>query len=77
MWCSSRVARRPGDAQRHPRPVPNARVGFIGLKRHEQTLKAAVYHKSLPENLSNTFEVILIGPMLATGELRRCAEPPS
>lgn len=46
--------------------IPNARVGFIGLKRHEQTLKAAVYHKSLPENLSN-FEVILIDPMLATG----------
>ena len=46
--------------------IPNARVGFIGLKRHERTLKAAVYHKSLPENLSN-FEVILIDPMLATG----------
>ena len=46
--------------------IPNARVGFIGLKRHEQTLKASVYHKSLPENLSN-FEVILIDPMLATG----------
>lgn len=46
--------------------IPNARVGFIGLKRHEQTLKAAVYHKSLPENLSG-FEVILIDPMLATG----------
>jgi uracil phosphoribosyltransferase len=46
--------------------IPNARVGFIGLKRHEQTLKAAVYHQSLPENLSE-FEVILIDPMLATG----------
>ncbi len=46
--------------------IPNARVGFIGLKRHEETLKAAVYHKSLPENLSS-FEVILIDPMLATG----------
>jgi uracil phosphoribosyltransferase len=46
--------------------IPSARVGFIGLKRHEETLKAAVYHKSLPENLSD-FEVILIDPMLATG----------
>ena len=46
--------------------IPRARVGFIGLKRHEQTLEAAVYHKSLPENLSD-FEVILIDPMLATG----------
>jgi uracil phosphoribosyltransferase len=46
--------------------IPRARVGFIGLKRHEETLKAAVYHKSLPDNLSE-FEVILIDPMLATG----------
>lgn len=46
--------------------VPKARVGFIGLKRHEQTLKAAVYHKSLPRDLS-AFEIILIDPMLATG----------
>jgi uracil phosphoribosyltransferase len=46
--------------------IPHARVGFIGLKRHEQSLKAAVYHKSLPENL-RAFEIILIDPMLATG----------
>jgi len=46
--------------------IPQARVGFIGLKRHEQTLKAAVYHKSLPNDLSD-FEIILIDPMLATG----------
>jgi uracil phosphoribosyltransferase len=46
--------------------IPHARVGFIGLKRHEQTLKATVYHKSLPENLA-PFEIILIDPMLATG----------
>lgn len=46
--------------------IPNARVGFIGLKRHEETLKAAVYHQSLPQNLSR-FEIILIDPMLATG----------
>ena len=46
--------------------IPHARVGFIGLKRHEESLKAAVYHKSLPEKL-NRFEIILIDPMLATG----------
>jgi uracil phosphoribosyltransferase len=46
--------------------IPHARVGFIGLKRHEQSLKAAVYHKSLPEDL-RPFEIILIDPMLATG----------
>jgi uracil phosphoribosyltransferase len=46
--------------------IPHARVGFIGLKRHEQTLAASVYHKSLPADLSS-FEIILIDPMLATG----------
>lgn len=46
--------------------IPGARVGFIGLKRHEQTLQASVYHKSLPADLSSS-EIILIDPMLATG----------
>jgi uracil phosphoribosyltransferase len=46
--------------------IPHARVGFIGLKREETTLKANFYHKSLPPDLSK-FEVILIDPMLATG----------
>jgi uracil phosphoribosyltransferase len=46
--------------------IPHARVGFIGLKREETTLRAQFYHKSLPKNLGN-FEVILIDPMLATG----------
>ena len=46
--------------------IPHARVGFIGLKREETTLRATSYHKSLPPDLSQ-FEVILIDPMLATG----------
>jgi uracil phosphoribosyltransferase len=46
--------------------IPHARVGFIGLKREETTLRAMFYHKSLPVNL-NRFEVVLIDPMLATG----------
>ena len=46
--------------------IPHARVGFIGLKREETTLRAHCYHKSLPKNLER-FEVILIDPMLATG----------
>ena len=46
--------------------IPHARVGFIGLKREETTLRATSYHKSLPADLSQ-FEVILIDPMLATG----------
>jgi uracil phosphoribosyltransferase len=46
--------------------IPDARVGFIGLKREETTLKAMFYHKSLPADLSK-LEVLLIDPMLATG----------
>lgn len=46
--------------------IPNARVGFIGLKREESTLKANFYHQSLPADL-RPFEVLLIDPMLATG----------
>jgi len=46
--------------------IPHGRVGFIGLKREESTLRAHFYHKSLPKQLGR-FEVILIDPMLATG----------
>jgi uracil phosphoribosyltransferase len=46
--------------------IPHARVGFIGLKREETTLRAVFYHKSFPKHLGR-FEVILIDPMLATG----------
>lgn len=46
--------------------IPNARVGFIGLKREETTFQAMFYHKSLPPDLRD-YEVILIDPMLATG----------
>lgn len=46
--------------------IPNARVGFIGLKRDEATAKAAFYHKSLPPHLGR-YEVLLLDPMLATG----------
>jgi uracil phosphoribosyltransferase len=48
------------------RLIPQARVGFIGLKRSEKTLQANAYHKSLPEELGS-FEILLIDPMLATG----------
>jgi len=48
------------------RHIPNARVGFIGLKREETTLAAQFYHQSLPKSLRDR-EVILIDPMLATG----------
>jgi uracil phosphoribosyltransferase len=48
------------------RLIPHARVGFIGLKREETTLRAQFYHHSLPKSL-NRFEIILLDPMLATG----------
>lgn len=46
--------------------IPHARVGFIGLKREESTLRAHFYHQSLPKDLGRC-EVILLDPMLATG----------
>jgi len=46
--------------------IPHARVGFIGLKREETTLRAMFYHQSFPKNLEK-FEILLIDPMLATG----------
>jgi uracil phosphoribosyltransferase len=46
--------------------IPHARVGLIGLKREESTLRAHCYHQSLPKNLRRC-EIILIDPMLATG----------
>jgi uracil phosphoribosyltransferase len=46
--------------------IPHARVGFIGLKRNEETLEANSYLNSLPADLSQV-EVLLIDPMLATG----------
>ncbi len=46
--------------------MPQAQVGFVGLKRDEKTLKPVTYHESLPENLSR-FEILLVDTMLATG----------
>jgi uracil phosphoribosyltransferase len=46
--------------------IPDARVGFLGLKRDEATLLPHSYHRSLPKDLAAA-EVILIDPMLATG----------
>jgi uracil phosphoribosyltransferase len=45
---------------------PDARVGFIGLSRDEETLEARRYHLSLAKNLAGC-DVVLIDPMLATG----------
>ncbi|MCX6140725.1 MAG: uracil phosphoribosyltransferase [Candidatus Kapabacteria bacterium] len=45
---------------------PNVTVGFIGLKRNEETLKPTEYYRNLPPSDSST-TFIVIDPMLATG----------
>ena len=46
--------------------VPLARVGFIGLYRDPQTLKAVEYYKKLPREMERR-TTIMLDPMLATG----------
>jgi len=46
--------------------LPEARVGFIGVSRDEETLEARRYHASLVRDLHRC-EIVLIDPMLATG----------
>ena len=46
--------------------VPSARVGHIGLYRDPATLAAVEYYAKLPNDLAER-DVILIDPMLATG----------
>jgi uracil phosphoribosyltransferase len=45
---------------------PSASVGFIGLRRNEETLQAEEYYCNLPPMDSAT-TVVVIDPMLATG----------
>lgn len=45
---------------------PEASVGFIGLKRDEETLEPHEYYRNLPPSDSDT-TFIVIDPMLATG----------
>ena len=46
--------------------IPTARVGHIGLQRDELTAIASQYYSKLPQNLADSF-VLMIDPMLATG----------
>lgn len=46
--------------------LPSAEVGFLGIKRNEETLEPFTYAERLPENLSGR-QVYIIDPMLATG----------
>jgi uracil phosphoribosyltransferase len=45
---------------------PEARVGFIGLERDEQTAQARGYYRKLPPGLAGS-RVMILEPMLATG----------
>ena len=46
--------------------LPDAEVGFLGIKRNEETLQPETYANRLPDDLFGR-QVILIDPMLATG----------
>lgn len=46
--------------------APAAEVGFLGMKRDEETLLPETYMKRIPEDLSN-MNVFVLEPMLATG----------
>ncbi len=48
------------------RVLPNAEVGFLGLKRDEATLEAITYANRLPDDLTGR-QVFVLDPMLATG----------
>ena len=46
--------------------LPTATVGFLGIKRDEETLQPHTYANRLPEDLTGR-QVYIIDPMLATG----------
>jgi uracil phosphoribosyltransferase len=48
------------------RLLPTAEVGFLGMIRDEQTLKASTYATRMPDDLSGR-QVYVLDPMLATG----------
>ena len=46
--------------------IPGARVGHIGLYRDPKTLQAIEYYFKMPQEMDSR-EVIIVDPMLATG----------
>lgn len=48
------------------RLVPSAEIGFLGMKRDEETLEAVTYANRLPDDLSGR-QAYVLDPMLATG----------
>lgn len=45
---------------------PDCKVGFLGIKRNEETAEPGLYYNNLPEVKPNQFYIIL-DPMIATG----------
>ncbi len=45
---------------------PDAKVGFVGMKRDEKTAIAASYYENLPE-IGKDDQVLVLDPMIATG----------
>jgi uracil phosphoribosyltransferase len=48
------------------RLIPTAEIGFLGMVRNEETLKATTYANRLPEDLKAR-QCYILDPMLATG----------
>ncbi len=48
------------------RLLPSAQVGFLGMRRDEETLTAVTYANRLPDDLSGR-QCYVLDPMLATG----------
>jgi uracil phosphoribosyltransferase len=46
--------------------IPNAPVGFLGMKRDEETLEIETYAERIPSDLTDR-HAIVVDPMLATG----------
>ncbi|MCX7760342.1 MAG: uracil phosphoribosyltransferase [Hydrogenothermaceae bacterium] len=45
--------------------LPQAKSGFLGIKRDEETLQSTLYYKRVPDLTDKT--VIVVDPMVATG----------
>ncbi|HEY3747562.1 MAG TPA: uracil phosphoribosyltransferase [Pseudonocardiaceae bacterium] len=55
-----------GMADQAHKLIPDARMGFVGVARDEETLKPTPYMESLPDSLAGR-PVMVLDPMLATG----------
>jgi uracil phosphoribosyltransferase len=54
--------------------IPGSSVGYIGLERDEVTAEASCYYAKMPD-LSDSTQVFVLDPMLATGgSAAQCVE---